>query len=85
MPRYFFDVQDGCHHIDELGRDLPDFESAKAEAMRVATEFAASPRMLANDGGALIVIMRDERNDMVMTARLALSLEIRRPQVGRRD
>ena len=33
VPRYFFNIHDGIVTLDEEGRDLPDAEAAKAEAI----------------------------------------------------
>lgn len=34
--RYFFDVHDGTHTIDEDGTELPSVEAARVEAVRFA-------------------------------------------------
>ncbi|HEV2080482.1 MAG TPA: hypothetical protein VGR19_11380 [Allosphingosinicella sp.] len=38
MPRYFFTIYDDLVSEDEEGRDLPDVETAKAEAIKGARE-----------------------------------------------
>jgi hypothetical protein len=34
MPRYHFHVEDGLHHWDDEGAELPDTEAARAYALR---------------------------------------------------
>ena len=38
MPRYFFNVQDGQSSPDREGTELPDLETARAEAVRLSGE-----------------------------------------------
>ena len=43
MPRYYFHVCNGTGFVqDEEGLDLPDFEAARAEAIRSARSIMAS-------------------------------------------
>ncbi|TXN21783.1 hypothetical protein [Methylobacterium sp. WL9] len=75
MPHYFFDIHDGIHVIDEIGQDLPGLEAAKAEAIRVAGGFATRPAMMGGDGGALIVVIRDGPDSVVVNVRLVFNIE----------
>ena len=36
MPRYFFDVHDGYSSTDTDGTELPDWQTARREAVRLA-------------------------------------------------
>ena len=36
MPRYFFNVHDGCMAPDDTGTDLPDLNAARTEAVKLA-------------------------------------------------
>ena len=38
MPRYFFNVLDGCSSSDDEGTDLPDIYAAQAMAIRTSGE-----------------------------------------------
>lgn len=40
MPRFFFHVHDDDDAFDEEGRELPDFATARAEAIRSARALA---------------------------------------------
>lgn len=78
MPHYFFDVHDGIDVVDEVGQDLPDIDAAKREAIRIAGDFASDPRMLGEDGGALVIVIRDAPDVPVLTVRLAFSIKAAR-------
>lgn len=36
MPRYHFNVYDGVRQIDDEGTELPDWQTARLEAIRLA-------------------------------------------------
>lgn len=38
MPRYFFDLHNDVDVLDEEGKELPNLEAAKAEALREVRE-----------------------------------------------
>ncbi|MGY2047941.1 DUF6894 family protein [Methylobacterium sp. JK268] len=38
MPRYFFHIDEGRHHIDTDGVELADLEAARREALKVIGE-----------------------------------------------
>lgn len=38
MPRYYFDIENGRPHRDEVGEDLPDDAAAWRSAVRLARE-----------------------------------------------
>ncbi|MET0259360.1 MAG: hypothetical protein ABW179_12355 [Methylobacterium sp.] len=80
MPRYFFDIHDGIHVTDDVGRDLPDLEAAKAQAIQMAGGFATRPAILGDDGGALNVVVRTAPDVIAMTIRLVFNVEIPRDQ-----
>ena len=44
MTRYFFNVHDGRHIIDEIGTDLPDIAAVRQEAVRSATDLLHANR-----------------------------------------
>lgn len=76
MPRYFFDVHDGIHVIDDVGQDFSDLEAAKAEGIRIAGGFATRPDMLGEDGGAVFVVIRDAPDSVVLSVRLVFNVEL---------
>ena len=68
MPRYFFHVHDGQDSIDQAGLELPDPQTARAEAIRAAGE------MLRDLDGALStgewrMDVTDESGQPVLTLR----------------
>ncbi|TXN19964.1 hypothetical protein [Methylobacterium sp. WL9] len=75
MPHYFFDIHDGIHVHDNEGKELPDLEAAKAEAIRLAGGFATRPAMLGEDGGAMVVVIRDAPDSVVLNVRLVFNVE----------
>lgn len=51
MPRYFFHFHDGHTLPDQEGTELPDFDAARAEAVRVAADaFTRQAETLWSDG-----------------------------------
>ena len=42
MPRFFFDVDDGHEHRDEVGRELKEGAPLRAQALAVATRLLAA-------------------------------------------
>lgn len=75
MPHYYFDIHDGIHVEDDDGQSLPDLTSARDQAMRIAASHAITPTMLGEDGGAVIVLVRDASDDVVANVRLVFSIE----------
>ena len=54
MPRFHFNVYDGVSDIDKEGVELPDWEAARAEAVRVAGQ-------IIKDGAKRIALGEDWR------------------------
>jgi CheY-like chemotaxis protein len=72
MPLYFFDLDNGkFRHVDTLGSDLPDLETARKEAVRF---LAAVFKDAAPDQGdcILVVRVRDEAGRVVFSNMLKL-------------
>ncbi|MCE4225264.1 hypothetical protein HCU64_16030 [Methylobacterium sp. C25] len=76
MPRYFFDIHDGMDAIDNEGLELPDLETAQGEAVLAASNYVVSPKTLSEKGGAVIVVVRDGPDNVVMTARLVFDVVV---------
>jgi len=70
MPRFFFDVHDDIHVIDDVGIELPDLDAAKAEATRTLAEIAGE--LLPNDGTrkTLAINVRNESGQVVLKTSL---------------
>ena len=54
MPRFHFNVYDGVSDIDKEGVELPDWEAARAQAVRVAGQ-------IIKDGAKRIALGEDWR------------------------
>jgi flagellar basal body-associated protein FliL len=74
MPRFFFDTYDGDRFVsDDVGLELDNVASAKAEAQRALPEMATDA--LPDDSHRTFVVnVRDETGKVVV--RIALSLVI---------
>ncbi|GLS42926.1 DUF6894 family protein [Methylobacterium brachythecii] len=75
MDYFFFDIHDGIHVTDSVGQRLPDLEAAKMEAVRIAGAFAMRPSMMGSSGGAVVVVIRNTANSIVMTVRMAFNID----------
>lgn len=75
MPRYFFDVHDGVQIMDDVGTPCPDLDAAKREAMRIAADFVARPRRGDDEGGAVVISVRDAPGGVRATVRLGFVVE----------
>ena len=42
MPRYYFNVFDGVHFVDEVGSELPSLSAARHEAVGIASDLLRS-------------------------------------------
>jgi hypothetical protein len=67
MPLFFFDYHDdqGGVGLDELGIDLPDFETAYREAYRAAIDMWAEARREGRDPGGALFVIRNSTGDAV--------------------
>lgn len=74
MPRYYFDVQDGFEFKDDKGREIPNAEDVRAEAMKVISELSTSESQ-ENDGYTIIVNVRDENSAYVLTIRMVCQID----------
>ena len=85
MPRFFFHVHDGRAVLDEEGTELPDFDQARREAIRLAgqildneapnLELAEDWHMDVTDESGLILF----RLDFTLTASAAVGRSRKRP------
>ncbi|RYE07778.1 MAG: hypothetical protein EOP22_16405 [Hyphomicrobiales bacterium] len=76
MPRYYFDVRDDTGvYRDQVGLDLPDMDSAIAEARKALADMTRES--LATDGsGDFDIVIRDGDGGPV---RLTVNLTTERP------
>lgn len=59
MPRYYFDVRDHTGvHTDDTGLDLPDMDTAIAEARRALADMTRES-LIANTATQLRILIRD--------------------------
>jgi hypothetical protein len=72
MPRFFFDTtSDRALVRDQIGTELPSWEAARQEAIRLLPDIARDE--LPNDGNRrdIIADVRDETGRIVFTAQLS--------------
>ena len=74
MPRYFFDIHDGIEFSDPNGTELSDHSAARIRAVSLATDHAKMPAMLNQDGGVVIVNVRDNAGGRPIEVRLAFTV-----------
>ncbi|GLS46258.1 DUF6894 family protein [Methylobacterium brachythecii] len=75
MTNFFFDVHDGISVRDDIGRQLPDIEAARREAIQIAAKYAKDPENL-GAGGLLVVSVRNTGDAVVLTIRLVCQIEV---------
>lgn len=68
MARYFFDIQDGFDHRDEIGQEIESPQALRREALRVMTGLVADEDA-DSVGFAIIVSVRDATGANVLTLR----------------
>jgi hypothetical protein len=74
MPRYFFDVNDGAEHRDEIGRELEAGAILRAEALQVATALMKAEADDAKET-TLVLSVRDVNADTRLRIRLVCQVE----------
>ncbi|GEP01846.1 DUF6894 family protein [Methylobacterium haplocladii] len=77
MALYFFDVHDGAHVYDEIGREFSDLEAVRTEAMQLAAQHAVRPKVSGRDGRTIFVTVRNTKNDVVLNAQLVFNIKMR--------
>ena len=71
MPIYFFDSQDGGRHKDLEGVDLPNLDTAKLEAVKMAGEMLRDyPNQLWRSHGWRVTV-RDQEHQTLFVIRVA--------------
>ena len=75
MPLYFFDSGDGeCFLRSDDGVELPGLQEARDEAVRLLPSIAKDMGR-GYDGQDIVSMIRDERNQVIFKATLALKAE----------
>jgi hypothetical protein len=74
MPKYYFDIREKGRFVpDEEGTDLPDFEAAEREAAELAASIGRD-RLPSSEGRAIIVEVRNQHRQRVMTVTVTLDI-----------
>lgn len=71
MPRYYFDVLDGCLFTDDEGFEFPDRATARVEALRSLPEMANDIADI-EDGREVSITMRDAAGRPILAATLTI-------------
>lgn len=74
MARHYFDISAPSPIADPVGMNLENISQVKHEALRRAAEFASGVGNL-EKLGAIVVAVRGEAGDPVMTVRLMCQVE----------
>jgi hypothetical protein len=74
MPRYFFDIDDGAEHKDEIGRVLEDGPILRAEALKVVAALTVAEAEDARET-TLVLSVRDEAGVPVLRVRVVCQVE----------
>lgn len=74
MPRYYFDLNDGSDHRDEIGRDLEGGTILRVEALRVIIRLMDAEAEDAKET-TLVLTVRDEAGATPLKVRLVCQVE----------
>lgn len=78
MPRYFFDIfQDEKITPDEEGREFPDLDGARREALRLLAEMAKELVIDAHDERRKIAVRVRDQDGEVLTAAAVFGVKTR--------
>lgn len=70
MPRYFFDIHDGQHELDEEGTECATLEVARQNAKRILPDIAREAVAGEDDRHVYTVLVTDEDHHPVYSATL---------------
>ena len=80
MPNYYFDVREKNRFVpDEEGTDLPDLDAAEREAAELAASIGRD-RLPSSESRGIIVEVRNEHRQRVMTVTASLDIVRVRPR-----
>jgi hypothetical protein len=66
MPRYFFDMDNHKHDVDEEGTELPSADDARIQAVVFAGDYLRDQPGLVWDGSQFAVAVRDEAGTVLL-------------------
>ena len=73
MPRYFFDIDNHDHYVDEEGTELPSADDARVQAVIFAGDYLRENPGLVRDGGHLGVAVRDHSGTILLNVAVTTS------------
>jgi hypothetical protein len=74
MPRYFISLCNGeTDIVDEEGRELPDLETARRDALKAAGEIVAEELAQGREKIRIVLIIEDEARERLLELPIALS------------
>ena len=74
MPRYFISLFNGTTDvIDEEGRELPDFETARRCALKAAGQIVADEMALGRETVRITLVIEDEARKRLLEMPVELS------------
>ena len=80
MPRFYFHVCDGTGFIeDEEGRELADFEAARAEAIKGARSIMADDLQRGQLDLSSFIEVEDDAHELLLTLTFAEAVAIKPP------
>lgn len=66
MPRYFFDIDDHKHDVDDEGTELADDDEARIQAVIFAGDYLRDHPGMVWDGTRFSVAVRDEGDAVLL-------------------
>ncbi|MES3153841.1 DUF6894 family protein [Sphingomonas faeni] len=67
MPRYFFDIDNHRHDVDEVGTDLESDDDARVQAVIFAGDYLRDHPDIVWDGSRFAVVVRDEADTVLLS------------------
>jgi hypothetical protein len=74
MPRYFFDIHDGVHDVDNEGTELHGIDEARRQAAKMAGRLLSDNAQKFWSGDEWKITVRDER-DLVLFTLIFLAVD----------
>jgi hypothetical protein len=73
MPRYFFDIDNHDHYVDDEGTELANAGAARLQAAIFAGDYLRENPDLVLAGGRLSVAVRDHLGTVLLTVAMTAS------------
>jgi hypothetical protein len=74
MPRYFFDIDNREHYVDEEGTELAGTDDARIQAVIFAGDYLRENPGLVRDGGRLDIAVRDHLGTILLNVAVTTSV-----------